>query len=87
MPRREAERQAAGRAQDDDVVADAADPGRAQALGLGGRRVHVVDVEVEVDAARPVGDRLHLEPRVTAGGQERGELVVARRGWATGATR
>ena len=42
--------------------------------------VHVVDVEVEVDAARPVGDRLHLEPRVAARWQQRGELVVVTAG-------
>ena len=79
-PRREAEHEAARRPEDHDRVADRPDPGGAERLGPAGRLVDVVDVEVEVDAARPVGDRLHLEPGVTARREQGRELVVVAAG-------
>ena len=87
VPRGQAERQPAGRAEDEHVVADRPDPGGAQALRLGGRGLHVVDVEVEVDAAGPSPTACSLSQRVAERRQQGGELVVLTPGRRTTATR
>ena len=46
------------------------------AMACSTKPVHVVGVQVEVEARRAVGDALHLEVRVAVAGDERRELVA-----------